>query len=549
MLSYIFRRFLLMLPTLVGIMTICFFISEFVPGGPIDQVRAQLEGKDKPAGEVGGSGGKEDQRENNQLNSKDEMILLRQFGYHTTRLERYFRTILWFSPDSISSSKELGDERDKEMTAETIVDSSPFFRGETKGIIVRVGQEYYAYEAIVPNTEIEVYFDKAAKVFRDVKTGTLSFDYKTGKVQVKEGENLAPLALVSLPIYRKTAERTEKTSGLVAQDRLKYAQLQVEKNPKVAKYSKDGKHEFYTYSTLFGTVECEWNGDVFKKKEIYEEIYLEQPLMTQLLCWDNWHGYFLFKFGSSIHYAKPAYELIVERLPVSMRLGIISFIITYTGCLTLGVSKAVRNGSRFDLTSSMIVLAGYSIPGFVLAVVLKAMFGEGESALINLFPNGGLYSVDYADLSFWGKICDSCYHLVLPITCFIVGSFATLTFFTKNNVLNETHQLYAIAARARGLSERRVLFKHILRNALVPLITVFPSSFLMMFFGGSMLIEKIFNLQGIGLLGYEAIMGRDFPVVMGDLFLFSLLGLVAKLITDIGYVIADPRISFDSSNN
>lgn len=545
MLSYILRRCLLMIPTLIGIMTICFFISEFVPGGPIDQVRAQLEGKDRQMGEAGRSGGQEDKgKEGNQLNSKDEMILLRQFGYHTTRLQRYCRTILWFSPDSISSSKELGDERNKEATARDIVDSSPFFRGDLKGLIIRVGKQYFAYNAIIPGTDREVFFDKDEKIIKDVKDPTITFDYQTGKL-TSATPQIADLA--KLEIYTKPATRIEETTGLVAQDRMKYACAQSDfkedwQSHPQASYS-------LSYVTLFGQVDATWENGVFKKKEHYLEIYLKQPLFTQLFCWDNWHGYFLFKFGHSIHYAKPAYELIIERLPVSMRLGIVSFFTTYIGCLTLGISKAVRNGSRFDLTSSMIILAGYSIPGFVLAVVLKATFGEGESALINLFPNGGLYSADYADLGFWGKLWDSCYHLVMPITCFIIGSFATLTFFTKNNVLNETHQLYAVAARARGLSERRVLFKHILRNALVPLITVFPSSFLMMFFGGSMLIEKIFNLQGIGLLGYEAIMGRDFPVVMGDLFLFSVLGLVARLLTDIGYVIADPRISFESSNS
>jgi microcin C transport system permease protein len=241
--------------------------------------------------------------------------------------------------------------------------------------------------------------------------------------------------------------------------------------------------------------------------------------------------------------------LIKERLPVSMRLGLLSFFITYTGCIALGILKAVKHQTRFDTWSSVVILIGYSIPGFVLAVFLLANFSETESAFVHIFPTGRIHSLPeiYNNLSPLGKFWDNIHHMLAPAICLTIGSFAVLTMFTKNNILNENNQLYAVAARARGLSERKVLFKHILRNAFVPLVTGFPSSFLMMFFTGSLLIEKIFNLPGIGLLGYTAIMGRDYPVVMGNLFMFGALGLFARLLTDICYVIADPRISFDAS--
>ena len=202
------------------------------------------------------------------------------------------------------------------------------------------------------------------------------------------------------------------------------------------------------------------------------------------------------------------------------------------------------------MASSVIVLIGYSVPGFVLAVLLLVLFGPGEGHIVELIPLAGLTSGSvegYESWSAWAKFVDYLHHLVAPIICLTIGSFAVLTMLTKNSMLEEVHKQYVLTARAKGLSERVVIGKHVLRNALIPLVTGFPSGFLAMFFAGSLLIEQIFSLDGLGLLSYTAVIERDFPVVLGSLFVFTILGLVGQLLTDICYVIVDPRISFDES--
>jgi microcin C transport system permease protein len=275
------------------------------------------------------------------------------------------------------------------------------------------------------------------------------------------------------------------------------------------------------------------------------------PLGRALLERDNWDGMLLFKFGDSFYRNRNALQLIREKLPVSISLGVWSFVLSYPVCLLLGIRKAVRNGSRFDLASSALVLVGYSIPGFVLGVALLVLFGPGDGALLHLFPAAGLTSADaagYGDWSAWRRFLDYAHHLAAPLICLNLGGFAVLTFLTKNSILEEANKQYVTTARAKGLSGRRVLFGHILRNALIPLVTDFPGSFLAMFFTGSVLIEKIFNLDGMGLLGYTAILQRDYPVVLGVLFVMTLLGLAGQLLTDLAYVLVDPRISFDQGD-
>jgi microcin C transport system permease protein len=234
-----------------------------------------------------------------------------------------------------------------------------------------------------------------------------------------------------------------------------------------------------------------------------------------------------------------------------MSLGIFSFFATYTICIVLGIAKAVRSGERFDSLTSVVILFGYSIPGFVLAVLLIVFFGPGDQHILELIPvDGGLTSSTvegYQDWSLWTKFLDYLHHLAAPILCMSVGGFAVLTILTKNTILEEIHKLYAVAARARGLSERKVLYKHVLRNAMIPLVTGFPSSFLTMFFTGSLLLEKIFNLNGLGLLSYNAVMSRDFPLMIGSLFIFTILKLIGILLTDVTYVLVDPRISFEKA--
>ena len=568
MTSYIIRRLLLMLPTLIGIMTLCFLISEFVPGGPIDQVRAVLEGRGPGSGgrEAGGSSGGGNrgasEAKSKKINPKDEMRLLRQYGYHTTRLERYLRTILWYSPDSVITSKEIEVNEGIYFLShgrKHIVVRLPDFpmAQANRGDVLQPAQ-YYAFEASPRSGNgNEVAYDKTAGVLRDTLNENVTYDVRTGHFLSGNGPGLEPVSLKLRGAMRVTAhelnyDATGASKNLLADSLLQEAYektgqtrppcISASSAPEVVIVTLPNQTLIHRYFPAKKRLDiCDQ----------YAEAYVHEPLWRSLANWENWHGYFLLKFGNSIHYNRPAYDLIAERLPVSMRLGILSFFITYIGCITLGISKAVRNGTAFDSWSSAVVLVGYSIPGFVLAVVLLALFGEIESSWIQVFPSGGIHSPDavYQTLTFSEKLWDNIHHMLAPAICLTIGSFATLTMFTKNNILNETHQLYAVAARARGLSERKVLFKHILRNAFVPLVTGFPGSFLFMFFGGSLLIEKIFNLQGIGLLGYTAIMGRDYPLVMGDLFMFGALGLFARLLTDICYVIADPRISFEESKS
>ena len=274
------------------------------------------------------------------------------------------------------------------------------------------------------------------------------------------------------------------------------------------------------------------------------------PLIDQFLNRDNWEGFLVFKFGDSFYRNKTVLELIKEKLPVSASLGISSFFITYIICIILGVSKAVRHESKFDTTTSLIVLVGYSIPGFVMGIFVIVFLGPGDGAIVHLIPLSGLTSAGspgYEDWSTFQKVVDYLHHLAAPLFCFILGGFATLTMLTKNAILEETQKQYVLTARAKGLPEKIVLFKHILKNALIPLVTGFPTAFLAMFFAGSLLIEQIFTLDGLGLLSYQAVIQRDYPIVLGTLFIFSLIGLIGQLITDLTYVLIDRRISFEES--
>lgn len=253
-------------------------------------------------------------------------------------------------------------------------------------------------------------------------------------------------------------------------------------------------------------------------------------------------NYVTFNLGESYFQHQSVLELIVSKLPVSISLGLWTFFITYLTCIPLGVAKAVRDGTPFDFATSTLILIGYSIPGFVLGITLLVLFGGGS--FWDVFPLRGLTSDNWEELSLGGKILDYLWHMVLPVTASVVGSFAVMTMLTKNSFLEEIRKQYVLTARAKGLSENTVLYRHVFRNAIIPLITGFPSAFLMAFFTGSLLIETIFSLDGIGLLSYDSVMKRDYPVVLGTLYLFTLIGLVGKLLTDICYVLVDPRIQF-----
>jgi microcin C transport system permease protein len=376
MTAYILRRFLLMFPTLIGIVTITFIATQFVPGGPIDQMKSLLRGHGNALTEAGGgamSGPGSKQRE---LDPKHFEQLKKIYHLDKPLWERYLRTFLWYSP--------------------------------TK----------------------------------------------------------------------------------------------------------------------------------------------DEPLIDSIFNYDNWQGFLVFKFGNSFYRNKSVLSLIKEKLPVSASLGVTSFFLTYTICIFLGIAKAVKNGSRFDTWSSLVVLIGYSVPGFVLAIFLIVLLGPGDGAVAHLIPIAGLTSAgtpDYEAWTFWEKLTDYLHHLAAPLFCYVLGGFATLTLLTKNAFLEEMHKQYVLTARAKGLSEKTVLFKHVLKNSLIPLVTGFPMAFLAMFFTGSLLLEQIFTLDGLGLLSYQAVIQRDYPIVLGTLFIFSLMALIGQLLTDLSYVLIDPRISFDES--
>ncbi len=250
-----------------------------------------------------------------------------------------------------------------------------------------------------------------------------------------------------------------------------------------------------------------------------------------------------FDLGQSYFHHQSVWSLIVSKLPVSISLGLWTFFLTYLISVPLGIAKAVRNGSRFDTLTSMVVLVGYAIPGFVLGVLLLVLFGGGT--FWQLFPLRELVSDNWSELSWPAKITDYLWHITLPVTASVVGSFAVITMLTKNAFLDEIRRQYVLTARAKGLSERKVLFKHVFRNALIPLITGFPAAFIGAFFAGSLLIETLFSLDGLGRLSYESVQRRDYPVVLGSLYLFTLIGLVTKLMSDLCYVMVDPRSQFD----
>jgi microcin C transport system permease protein len=254
--------------------------------------------------------------------------------------------------------------------------------------------------------------------------------------------------------------------------------------------------------------------------------------------------YLLFDFGESLFRGKGVITLVVERMPVSLSLGLWSTLIIYLVSIPLGIAKAVRHGSRFDVWTSTAIILGNAIPTFLFAIVLIIFLAGGS--YLKLFPLRGLISSNFSDLSTLGKIADYFHHLALPVLAMVIGGFATLTLLTKNSFLDEIGKQYVVTARAKGCTEKRILARHVFRNAMLLIIAGFPSAFIGMFFTGSLLIEIIFSLEGLGLLGFEATMQRDYPVMFGSLYMFTLLGLVLNLVSDITYTLVDPRIDFES---
>lgn len=253
--------------------------------------------------------------------------------------------------------------------------------------------------------------------------------------------------------------------------------------------------------------------------------------------------YLRFDFGDSYFHSKSVVDLVLEKMPVSISLGLWSTLIAYLISIPLGIRKAVREGSAFDTWTSSLIIVAYAIPGFLFAVMLMVVFAGGT--YFQWFPLRGLTSDNWESLGLWGKITDYAWHMVLPITASTIASFATMTLLTKNSFLDEIRKQYVLTARAKGLSEARVLYGHVFRNAMLIVIAGFPALFISVFFGGSMIIEQIFTLDGLGRMGFEAAVKRNYPVVFGTLYAFSLLGLLVSILSDLTYTLVDPRIDFE----
>ncbi|MGM0953093.1 MAG: microcin C ABC transporter permease YejB [Pseudomonadota bacterium] len=254
--------------------------------------------------------------------------------------------------------------------------------------------------------------------------------------------------------------------------------------------------------------------------------------------------YATFDFGDSFFRDRSVVELILDKMPVSISLGLWSTLIIYLISIPLGIRKAVSDGSRFDVWTSSAIVIGYAIPGFLFAILLIVLFAGGS--YFDWFPLRGLTSSNFEEMTWYQKIGDYFWHLALPVTANVIGGFATLTLLTKNSFLDEIGKQYVVTARAKGLPEKQVLYGHVFRNAMLIVIASLPGVLVALFFTGSLLIEVIFSLDGLGLLGFEAALNRDYPVIFGTLFIFTLMGLVLKLISDITYVLVDPRIDFES---
>jgi microcin C transport system permease protein len=255
-------------------------------------------------------------------------------------------------------------------------------------------------------------------------------------------------------------------------------------------------------------------------------------------------NYLTLDFGYSYFQDRAVVDLVLERLPVSMSLGLWSLLLIYTISIPLGISKAVNDGMRFDIWTSVLVFTAYAVPGFLFAIILVVVFAGGS--YLDWFPLRGLVSEDFASMSMLDGIKDYFWHLALPLTALTIGGFATLTMLTKNSFLEELNKQFVLTARAKGLTEIRVLYGHIFRNAMLIVIAGFPAAFVGLLFTGALLIEVIFSLDGIGLLGYEAVIKRDYPILFGTMFSFTLIGLVMHLVGDVTYTLVDPRIDFDT---
>ena len=288
-----------------------------------------------------------------------------------------------------------------------------------------------------------------------------------------------------------------------------------------------------------------YKGSVGLPKDFIDELEVQfgfdKPLWERFFS--MMYDYITFDFGDSYFRSVSVIELIIEKMPVSISLGLWTTLLAYMISIPLGIRKALLDGTSFDNWTSTLIIIGYSIPGFLFAIFLLVLFAGGS--YLQLFPIRGLVSSNFENMSFFGQIKDYFWHIALPVIASTVSAFATLTLLTKNSFLDEIKKQYVITARSKGLSDQRVLYGHVFRNAMLIIIAGFPGLFISVFFGSSLIIETIFSLDGLGRLGFEAAVSRDYPVVFGTLYIFGLLGLVVGLLSDLMYVWVDPRIDFE----
>lgn len=276
-------------------------------------------------------------------------------------------------------------------------------------------------------------------------------------------------------------------------------------------------------------------------EELERQFGLDKPPLQQFahMMWN----YVRFDFGESYFRSQGVLEMVWDKLPVSITLGLWATVISYMISIPLGIRKAVRDGSKFDTWTSGVIIVAYAIPGFLFAIMLLVLFAGGS--YWQIFPLRGLTSSNFDELSLWGKVVDYLWHITLPVLASLISSFATLTLLTKNSFLDEIRKHYVVTAKAKGLTESRVLYGHVFRNAMLIVIAGFPSLFISVFFGGSVIIETLFSLDGLGRMGFQAALQRDYPVIFGTLFFFGLIGLLINIVSDLMYVFVDPRIDFE----
>ncbi|WP_118135095.1 microcin C ABC transporter permease YejB [Oceanicella sp. SM1341] len=277
-------------------------------------------------------------------------------------------------------------------------------------------------------------------------------------------------------------------------------------------------------------------------EDLQKQFGLDKPPLERFLIMMK--SYLTFDFGESYFRSISVVDLVLEKMPVSITLGLWSTLIAYLISIPLGISKAVRDGTAFDTWTSTVIVVGYAIPAFLFAILLMVLFAGGS--YWQWFPLRGIVSDNWQQLGWWDRIVDYFWHITLPVAALTIAAFAQLTLLTKNSFLDQIRMQYVMTARAKGLSERRVLYGHVFRNAMLIVISGFPGLFISVFFGGSLIIEYIFSLDGLGRLGFEAAMDRDYPVVFATLYVFGLMGLFVQLLTDLTYVLIDPRIDFES---